>query len=53
MSKRMFIGCGAHPRNTIGRVRTYGTLDLRQHALLARLHQFELAQAEGIAAESC
>ena len=46
MSKRVFIGCGSQPKNTIGALRGDRALDLREHPLLARLHELEVAEPE-------
>src|ERR1039457_5139996 len=50
MSKRRFIGCGAQPRNTIGRWARIARCT-SQHAWFARLQQLEATQSEGIAAD--
>ncbi len=46
MSKRAFIGCGSQPKNTIGRFAANRTFDLREHPLLARFDELEVAEPE-------
>ena len=44
MSKRVFIGCGSQPKNTMGRFAATARSTCDEHALLARLDELEVAE---------